>query len=157
MTFMTRNFGRYRGRALSISSFGRSLAEGFLPIFVGFLLLQFDFTLSVMLLGGSLLFFYIPIVILTLNAGDPSEPFFADKDRSDSKLSYANSDLNSLLRDYRFWVLSFCNIVLPFCLTGIFFLHHSIGRDMDWSTSDWAAGFLFYSIAQTSFNLIGGY
>jgi MFS family permease len=157
MTFMTRNFGRFRGRALSISSFGRSIAEGFLPVFVGFLLLRFEFRHSVILLAGSLLFLYIPIVLFTLTNGDPSEPFFADKDQLANKPAYANSDLNSLLRDYRFWILSLCNIVLPFCLTGIFFLHHSFGRDLDWSTSDWAAGFLFYSLAQTSFNLIGGF
>jgi MFS family permease len=157
MTFMTRHFGRFRGRALSISSFGRSIAEGFLPVFVGFLLLRFDFRFSVMILAGLLLFIYIPTVLLTLSSQDPTEPFFTDKDHASNKPVFANSDLNSLLRDYRFWILSLCNIVLPFCLTGIFFLHHAFGRELEWTTSDWAAGFIFYSLAQTSFNLMGGF
>jgi predicted MFS family arabinose efflux permease len=144
-TTISRYFERSRGRALSATWLGLSLAEFILPLLIVFLLTIFEWRniwLSISIL-----------VIIAL----PLSSFFLVKNISlDSREKSVNKNKivkrikqwkrGEVLKDYRFYIICLNMLAMPWIATGTFVYQSFISSSKDWGPYVIAQSFMVYSI-----------
>ena len=144
-TTISRFFERSRGRALSITWLGLSLAEFILPLLIVFLLTIIEWRniwLSISIL-----------VIIAL----PLTSFFLVKEidlNSREKIIKKNKNIRrikqwkrkEILKDYRFYIICLSMLAMPWIATGTFVYQSFISSSKNWGPYVIAQSFMVYSI-----------
>ena len=144
-TTISRYFERSRGRALSTTWLGLSLAEFILPLLVVFLL-------TIMEWKNIWLLISILVIILL-----PSVSFFLVKNVNLDSREISNNKNNKVqaikqwkrievLKDYRFYIICLNMLAMPWIATGTFVYQSFIVTSKDWGPYVIAQSFMVYSI-----------
>jgi MFS family permease len=156
-TFISKNFGQYRGRALVFPSIGRALCDGTMPILVVFMTQTQGISTTLFALAGS---FLLAIVVVSLFMPQKaSHPYFSEnaaveKVRAGSRVF--NYNLKKSLRVFWVWPLFLASTTMPLVLTGLFFQQKALLEMKQWTQGIWASAFSLYAIAHIVFNFIAG-
>ncbi|MGK0367964.1 MAG: MFS family permease, partial [Thermoproteota archaeon] len=154
-TFITRNFGSYRGRALAISSFGRSISEGIFPIIITSIIIAYDWKYAVYFLIVLVLFVFIPSVYFLLRNGECETPLYPEFQAS-SVSKKEDFKSKTIYTNIKIYYVSFFNSIIPFSLTGIYFYQSEILKFKELTINDWGQSFLYYSICQVLTSILAG-
>jgi MFS family permease len=159
-TTLSRLFGQHRGKAITLSHFGRALGEGFLPILVASMIAFWSWQTASL----GIVFIIITLCGLAyfvlIRGVDYSTPRFEESATSKKMQERISSetvfDLKTLWKEKRALVLMFTGSFLPFAVTGLFFLQASIASAKGVALTVMASSFVAFSIVQFSGNLIWG-
>jgi predicted MFS family arabinose efflux permease len=144
-TTISRYFERSRGRALSTTWLGLSLAEFILPLLIVFLLTIIEWRniwLSISI-----------IVIIVL----PLVSYFLVKNINLDSRESSNNEIKKIkaikqwkrievLKDYRFYIICLNMLAMPWIATGTFVYQSFISSSKDWGPYVIAQSFMVYSI-----------
>ncbi len=144
-TTISRYFDKSRGKALSVSWLGLSLAEFTLPLVIVFLLNIFEWQniwISISIL-----------IVLTL----PLASFFLVRDVKFESREISNKEnliekkikqwqRIEVIKDYRFYIICLNLIAMPWIATGTFVYQSFISASKDWGPYIIAQSFMFYSV-----------
>lgn len=144
-TTISRYFDKSRGKALSVSWLGLSLAEFTLPLVIVFLLNIFEWQniwISISIL-----------IVLTL----PLASFFLVRDVKFEFREISNKEnliekkikqwqRIEVIKDYRFYIICLNLIAMPWIATGTFVYQSFISASKDWGPYIIAQSFMFYSV-----------
>lgn len=144
-TTISRYFDKSRGKALSVSWLGLSLAEFTLPLVIVFLLNIFEWQniwISISIL-----------IVLTL----PLASFFLVRDvkfesrEISNKENFVEKKIKQwqrieVIKDYRFYIICLNLIAMPWIATGTFVYQSFISASKDWGPYIIAQSFMFYSV-----------
>ena len=154
-TTISRYFTKTRGRALSISWFGLSLAEFILPVLMVYLLSIIHWK--------NLWFIFSIIVLVTL----PIVSFLLIKNLNlDSReINNENTDeikikqwkRTEVIKDYRFYVICLNMLAMPWIFTGFAVFQSFIQISKGWGPYIIAQSFMSYSILSVLTLFISGY
>jgi len=154
-TTISRYFTKTRGRALSISWFGLSLAEFILPVLMVYLLS--------IIYWKNLWFIFSIIVLVTL----PIVSFLLIKNLNlDSReINNENTDeikikqwkRTEVIKDYRFYVICLNMLAMPWIFTGFAVFQSFIQISKGWGPYIIAQSFMSYSILSVLTLFISGY
>jgi predicted MFS family arabinose efflux permease len=144
-TTISRFFEKSRGRALSTTWLGLSLAEFILPLLIVFLLTIIEWR-SIWISISILIILILPIV-----------SFLLVRDINlDSRENLANEEIKirkikqwkrfEVLKDYRFYIICLNMLAMPWIATGTFVYQSFISTSKDWGPYIIAQSFMVYSI-----------
>jgi MFS family permease len=159
MSQVTRTFGSFRGRILSLYSLGRSSAEAFLPFLILGLLVNAHFENKILVLAG-MVAIILPLASFFLLPKDFGfKPLYSEK-KEVAKLQSVQANMfqswTDVYKDYRIYFIVLGDLVLPFVMTGFFFQNHIWLEWKGWSLIDWGQAMVLYAITQSLFNLLSG-
>lgn len=144
-TTISRYFDKSRGKALSASWLGLSLAEFTLPLLIVFLLNLFEW---------QNIWIAISILIILIL---PLASFFLVKDVNFESREISNKEnliekeikqwqRIEIIKDYRFYIICLNMIAMPWIATGTFVYQSFISASKDWGPYIIAQSFMFYSV-----------
>ncbi|MGM0381540.1 MAG: MFS transporter [bacterium] len=146
-TSMARHYSQKRGIALSITSMGRAVGEGFLPLAITQLLNIAPWRLTWLLIAGVVLFslFFIQLIIRisSLDSTSPEDQNHTDNDNQVRKSK--DISFKEIILDLKFWLLAPAVTLPPFLVTGLFLYQVNVARQLSWSIELLAGAFTVYA------------
>ncbi|MDA7732313.1 MFS transporter [Candidatus Pelagibacter sp.] len=144
-TTISRFFEKTRGRALSTTWLGLSLAEFILPLLIIFLLTFIDWRNIWIAISISVIII-LPIVIVTL-----VKNVKLDSREIASVTNIKTKDIKQwtrgeVLKDYRFYIICLSMLAMPWIATGTFVYQSFIVSSKGWGPYVIAQSFMVYSI-----------
>ena len=144
-TTISRFFEKTRGRALSTTWLGLSLAEFILPLLIIFLLTFIDWRNIWIAISISVIII-LPIVIVTL-----VKNVKLDSREISSVTNIKTKDIKQwtrgeVLKDYRFYIICLSMLAMPWIATGTFVYQSFIVSSKGWGPYVIAQSFMVYSI-----------
>ena len=144
-TTISRYFDRSRGRALSTTWLGLSLAEFILPLLIVFLLtiiewrnIWFSISILVIIVLPFISFFLVKNVNLDSRENSNKETKKIKKIKQWRRIE--------VLKDYRFYIVCLNMLAMPWIATGSFVYQSFILSSKDWGPYVIAQSFMVYSI-----------
>ena len=155
-TTISRFFEKTRGRALSTTWLGLSLAEFILPLLIIFLLTFIDWR-NIWIAISILVIIILPIVIVTL-----VKNVKLDSREISSVTNIKTKDIKQwtrgeVLKDYRFYIICLSMLAMPWIATGTFVYQSFIVSSKGWGPYVIAQSFMVYSILSVVTLLISGF
>ena len=143
-TTISRYFEKTRGRALSTTWLGLSLAEFVLPILVVFLLTIIEWR-NIWLLISILIILLLPLVsyFLVKNVNLNSRENSNDENANRRIKQWKRIEV---LKDYRFYIICLNMLAMPWIATGTFVYQSFISSSKEWGPYVIAQSFMVYSI-----------
>ena len=154
-TTISRYFTRSRGKALSTSWFGLSLAEFILPVLITFLLSVFEWRIIWQSISLSVLLF-LPLASYFLIKNLNFDSRETDIHKDNVKKNIKNWKRVEVLKDYRFYIISANMLAMPWITTGTFVYQSFILNSKNWGPYVIAQSFMAYSILSVITLLIAG-
>jgi len=158
ITTMMKEFSLNRGKALSIATTGVPLGEMILPTIVVFLLAQYGWQQSWLVVALSAPLLYLPLALYLIKRGKNKK--YAEQDpKTENKTSQTpteNGTRRTLLADYRFWLALPTVLAAPFIITGIFIHQGFFLPEMGWTAMFFASCFVFFGIAHWLASMCAG-
>jgi len=158
ITTMMKNFSLNRGKGLSVATTGVPLGEIILPSIAVFLIAQFGWQQSWMVIALSVPLVYLPMALFLIKRGKNEK--YADHDptvdNEASKSLKEDGSRRTLLFDFRFWLALPTVLASPFILTGIFIHQGFVLPQMGWTPMLFANCFVFYGIAHWLSSMYAG-
>lgn len=153
-TATARFFHEGRGQALSLVSFGVSIAEIVLPLLVVALLRGLSWQTSWLLVAASIVLIFVPLVIWLIPVGSPFQlPTGSGPTTGPPQVSLSRGQV---LRRPSFYLLTAVYIFVPFFMTGVIINKDLLGAANGWS-SDWMAlGLSLFGATRLLGNLFSG-
>jgi len=144
-TTISRYFDRSRGRALSTTWLGLSLAEFILPLLIVFLLTIIQWR-NIWLFISILVIIILPLVsfLLVRNINLESRESSTYKDKKIKEIKQWKR--NEVLKDYRFYIICLNMLAMPWIATGTFVYQSFITSSKSWGPYVIAQSFMVYSI-----------
>ena len=144
-TTISRFFEKTRGRALSTTWLGLSLAEFILPLLIIFLLTFVDWR-NIWIAISITVIIILPIVIITL-----VKNVKLDSRETSSATNIKTKDIKQwtrgeVLKDYRFYIICLSMLAMPWIATGTFVYQSFIVSSKGWGPYVIAQSFMVYSI-----------
>ena len=144
-TTISRFFEKTRGRALSTTWLGLSLAEFILPLLIIFLLTFIDWRNIWIAISISVIII-LPLVIVTL-----VKNVKLDSRETSSTTNIKTKDIkqwtrSEVLKDYRFYIICLSMLAMPSIATGTFVYQSFIVSSKGWGPYVIAQSFMVYSI-----------
>ena len=155
-TTISRFFERSRGRALSTTWLGLSLAEFILPLLVIFLLTTIDWR-NIWLTISILVVVVLPIVsfLLVKNINlDSREASFKKKNKIKNIKQWTRTEV---LTDYRFYIICLSMLAMPSIATGTFVYQSFIVFSKGWGPYVIAQSFMVYSVLSVITLFLSGF
>ena len=155
-TTISRFFERSRGRALSTTWLGLSLAEFILPLLVIFLLTIIDWR-NIWLTISILVVVVLPIVSFSLvkNIRLDSREVPGTKDTKTKDIKQWTR--TEVLKDYRFYIVCLSMLAMPWIATGTFVYQSFIVSSKGWGPYVIAQSFMVYSILSVITLFLSGF
>ena len=155
-TTISRFFERSRGRALSTTWLGLSLAEFILPLLVIYLLTIIDWR-NIWLTISILIVLVLPIVSLLLvkNIKLDSREVSSIKDIKIKDIKQWTR--TEVLKDYRFYIVCLSMLAMPSIATGTFVYQSFIVSSKGWGPYVIAQSFMVYSILSVITLFLSGF
>ena len=144
-TTITRFFERSRGRALSTTWLGLSLAEFILPLLVIFLLTFVDWR-NIWMSISILIIVVLPIVSFLLVKNIKLDSRETSNIKNVKTKNIKQWTRTEVLKDYRFYVVCLSMLAMPSIATGTFVYQSFIVSSKDWGPYVIAQSFMVYSI-----------
>jgi predicted MFS family arabinose efflux permease len=144
-TTITRFFERSRGRALSTTWLGLSLAEFILPLLVIFLLTFVDWR-NIWMSISILIIVVLPIVSFLLVKNIKLDSRETSSIKNVKTKNIKQWTRTEVLKDYRFYVVCLSMLAMPSIATGTFVYQSFIVSSKDWGPYVIAQSFMVYSI-----------
>ena len=144
-TTISRYFERSRGKALSSTWLGLSLAEFILPLLIVFLLTIIEWR-NIWLSISILVIIILPLAsfLLVRNINLDSRESSTNKDKK--LLKTKQWKRIEVLKDYRFYIICLNMLAMPWIATGTFVYQSFISSSKDWGPYVIAQSFMVYSI-----------
>jgi predicted MFS family arabinose efflux permease len=144
-TTISRFFEKSRGRALSTTWLGLSLAEFILPLLIVFLLTIIEWR-SIWISISILIILILPIAsfLLVRDINLDSRENFANEEIKIRKIKQWKRF--EVLKDYRFYIICLNMLAMPWIATGTFVYQSFISTSKDWGPYIIAQSFMVYSI-----------
>ena len=144
-TTISRYFDRSRGRALSATWLGLSLAEFILPLLIVFLLTIIEWR-NIWLSISIIVIITLPLVsfLLTKNISLESRESSTYKDKKIKEMKQWKR--HEVLKDYRFYIICLNMLAMPWIATGTFVYQSFISSSKNWGPYVIAQSFMVYSI-----------
>ncbi|MDA9604312.1 MFS transporter [Candidatus Pelagibacter sp.] len=144
-TTISRYFERSRGKALSSTWLGLSLAEFILPLLIVFLLTIIEWR-NIWLSISILVIIVLPLAsfLLVRNINLDSRESSTNKDKKILKTKQWKRI--EVLKDYRFYIICLNMLAMPWIATGTFVYQSFISSSKDWGPYVIAQSFMVYSI-----------
>lgn len=154
-SMIVKYFGKHRGKALSLCNLGHPISQSFFPLVLSYFLLNHGWKISLIFIIGFVLVLFIPATFFLLPKNNPSSAFYPDTEFTvtDAKVS---ATVN-VLKDWRFYVVSYGNIMAPLLVSGLFFQQDQILGYKNWGLTIFATGMTFFSVSQFSSNFLTGF
>tara|TARA_B110000914_G_C15400316_1_gene416861 strand:+ start:48 stop:938 length:891 start_codon:yes stop_codon:yes gene_type:complete len=144
-TTISRYFERTRGRALSTTWLGLSLAEFILPLLIVFLLTIIEWR-NIWLSISILVIVVLPLVtfFLVKNVNLDSRESSPKKHKKVKEIKQWKR--TEVLKDYRFYIVCLNMLAMPWIATGTFVYQSFISTSKDWGPYVIPQSFMVYSI-----------
>ncbi len=153
-TYISKNFGNNRGKALSLSSLGRAVSHGILPIIITFIIVKFGWRFGAYFFVVTLLFIYLPLVYFYFGKFNETILF---PENENVEVGLKNKSVGEIFKSHFIYLLSIANTVIPFLMTGIFFQQGYFREHNNWSLSLWGGAFLAFASAQIVLSFVCGF
>ena len=155
-TTISRFFEKSRGRALSTTWLGLSLAEFILPLLIIFLLTIIDWR-NIWILIAILVILVLPIISFWLvkNIKLDSREKQSTKGKKIKKIKQWKRA--EVLKDYRFYIICLNMLAMPWIATGTFVYQSFIISSKNWGPYIIAQSFMVYSILSVITLFFSGY
>ena len=144
-TTISRYFDRSRGKALSTTWLGLSLAEFTLPLFIVFLLNIIEWR-NIWISISIIVILILPLVsfFLVRNVNLESREVSSEEKKIEKEIKQWKRI--EVLKDYRFYIICINMLAMPWIATGTFVYQSYISTSKDWGPYIIAQSFMFYSI-----------
>jgi len=155
-TTIARFFEKSRGRALSTTWLGLSLAEFILPLLIIFLLTFVDWR-HIWIVISILVIVILPIVVFLLVKNiklDSRETVNIKKVKTKDIKQWKRSEV---LKDYRFYIVCLSMLAMPSIATGTFVYQSFIVSSKNWGPYVIAQSFMVYSILSVITLFLSGF
>ena len=155
-TTISRYFDKTRGRALSTTWLGLSLAEFVLPLLIVFLLTVIEWR-NIWLSISILVALILPLIsfYLVKNVNLESREKSINKEKKIKKIKQWKRI--EVLKDYRFYILCLNMLAMPWIATGTFVYQSFIVSSKDWGPYVIAQSFMVYSILSVATLFFSGF
>lgn len=155
-TTISRFFEKTRGRALSTTWLGLSLAEFILPLLIIFLLTFIDWR-SIWVAISILVIVVLPLISLTLVKNiklNSRETVNLNDVKTKEIKQWKRSEV---LKDYRFYIICLTMLAMPSIATGTFVYQSFIVSSKNWGPYVIAQSFMVYSILSVVTLFLSGF
>ncbi|WP_415315680.1 MFS transporter [Candidatus Pelagibacter sp. Uisw_137] len=155
-TTISRFFEKTRGRALSITWLGLSLAEFILPLLIIFLLTFVDWR-NIWIVISIFVIVVLPIITFSLVKNiklDSRETVSLNDVKTKEIKQWKRSEV---LKDYRFYIICLTMLVMPSIATGTFVYQSFIVSSKNWGPYVIAQSFMVYSILSVITLFLSGF
>jgi len=155
-TTITRFFEKSRGRALSTTWLGLSLAEFILPLSIVFLLTFVDWR-NIWIVISTLVIVVLPIVsfLLVKNINLDSRETSNIKEVETKRIKQWKR--SEVLKDYRFYIVCLSMLAMPSIATGTFVYQSFIVSSKNWGPYVIAQSFMVYSVLSVITLFLSGF
>ena len=143
-TTISRYFTKTRGRALSISWFGLSLAEFVLPVLIVYLL-SIIYWKNLWLIFSIIVLVVLPIASFLLIKNLNLDSREINNDNAE-EIKIKQWKRIEVIKDYRFYVICLNMLAMPWIATGVFVYQSFILSSKEWGPFIIAQSFMVYSI-----------
>jgi predicted MFS family arabinose efflux permease len=144
-TTISRYFEKSRGKALSTTWLGLSLAEFILPLLIVFLLSVIEWR-NIWLLISILVILVLPFISYSLVKNVDLDSREKSKNKTNKKKKIKQWKRIEVLKDYRFYIICLNMLAMPWIATGTFVYQSFISNSKDWGPYIIAQSFMVYSI-----------
>jgi predicted MFS family arabinose efflux permease len=155
-TTISRFFEKTRGRALSTTWLGLSLAEFILPLLIIFLLTFIDWR-SIWVAISILVIVVLPLISLVLVKNVKLDSREASKINDTKTKDIKQWTRTEVLKDYRFYIICLSMLAMPWIATGTFVYQSFIISSKGWGPYIIAQSFMVYSILSVVTLFISGF
>jgi len=155
-TTIARFFEKSRGRALSTTWLGLSLAEFILPLLIIFLLTFLDWR-NIWISISIFVIFILPIITFLLVKNiklDSRETSNLNTDKTENIKQWKRTEV---LKDYRFYIICLSMLAMPWIVTGTFVYQSFIVSSKSWGPYVIAQSFMVYSILSVVTLFLSGF
>ena len=155
-TTIARFFEKSRGRALSTTWLGLSLAEFILPLLIIFLLTFLDWR-NIWISISILVIVVLPIISFSLVKNiklDSRETSNLNTDKTKNIKQWKRSEV---LKDYRFYIICLSMLAMPWIATGTFVYQSFIVSSKSWGPYVIAQSFMVYSVLSVVTLFLSGF
>ena len=154
-TTISRFFEKNRGRALSTSWLGLSLAEFVMPVLIVFLLTFIEWR-DIWVSISILVIVVLPIATFILVKQVKLDT------REETKIKESNKKIKQwrrieVLKDYRFYIICITMLAMPWIATGSFVYQSFISSSKEWGPYVIAQSFMVYSILSVITLFVSGF
>jgi predicted MFS family arabinose efflux permease len=144
-TTISRFFEKTRGRALSTTWLGLSLAEFILPLLIIFLLTFIDWR-NLWIAISILVIIILPVITFLLVRNIRLDSRELSEDPNIKKKDIKQWSRVEVLKDYRFYIICLNMLAMPAIATGTFVYQSFIVSSKEWGPYVMAQSFMVYSI-----------
>jgi len=144
-TTIARFFEKSRGRALSTTWLGLSLAEFILPLLIVFLLTFLDWR-NIWILISIFVIVVLPIISFSLVKNIKLDSREVSNIKDVEKKAIKQWTRIEVLKDYRFYIVCLSMLAMPSIATGTFVYQSFIASSKNWGPYVIAQSFMVYSI-----------
>jgi len=155
-TTISRFFEKTRGRALSITWLGLSLAEFILPLLIIFLLTFVDWK-NIWIVISIFVIIVLPIITFSLVKNvklDSRETLNLNDIKTKEIKQWKRSEV---LKDYRFYIICLTMLAMPSIATGTFVYQSFIVSSKNWGPYVIAQSFMVYSVLSVITLFLSGF
>ena len=149
ITTMMKTFSLNRGKGLSIATSGVPLGEILLPSIAVYLITQYGWQQSWMIIALTIPLLYLPLALFLIKRGKNEK--YADQVITVKNKAFKSikedATRRTLLSDHRFWLVLPIVLAAPFIVTGIFIHQGFFLPQMGWTPMLFASCFIFYGIS----------
>ena len=155
-TTISRYFEKTRGRALSTTWLGLSLAEFILPLLIVFLLTITEWR-SIWLSISVLIILVLPLIsfYLVKNVNLDSRENLINEEKNQKEIKQWKRI--EVLKDYRFYIVCLNMLAMPWIATGTFVYQSFIASSKGWGPYVIAQSFMVYSILSVATLFFSGF
>ena len=155
-TTISRFFERTRGRALSTTWLGLSLAEFILPLLIIFLLTFIDWR-NLWVVFSILVIIILPVITFLLVKNVKLESRESYNNVNIKKRNIKQWSRIEVLKDYRFYIICLHMLAMPCIATGTFVYQSFIISSKEWGPYVMAQSFMVYSILSVLTLFVSGF
>jgi len=155
-TTIARFFEKSRGRALSTTWLGLSLAEFILPLLIIFLLTFIDWR-NIWIVISILVIVVLPMVSFSLVKNIKLDSREASNIKEVEEKKIKQWKRSEVLKDYRFYIVCLSMLAMPSIATGTFVYQSFIVSSKNWGPYVIAQSFMVYSILSVITLFLSGF
>lgn len=154
-TIISRNFGKNRGKFLTIAGIGRPISEGIIPFLSISLITAIGWRGSLYSFVGIFFVVMIPIGLLLISQ-IPKAPLYPENESVHQHDESITWTWKMAIKERWPIIIMLTNALLPFIVTGLFFQQDAIASFKGWGIEVMSFSFLALSIANVLGNLFWG-
>jgi len=155
-TTIARFFEKSRGRAISITWLGLSLAEFILPLLIIFLLTFLDWR-NIWISISIFVIMVLPIITFSLVKNINLDSRETSNFKNNKIRNIKQWKRSEVLKDYRFYVICMSMLAMPSIATGTFVYQSFIVSSKNWGPYVIAQSFMLYSVLSVITLFISGF